>query len=106
MRKDTQAGAHVQLPDDVGGSVVFEDLFPIWTNVLAITKTMGVEGTELAFGGDIVQPVSFHIRRTCRRGKQKLPQASLDSRGHVLPKEFAIRRAKGHEHTAFFLAAG
>src|SRR4030095_1061697 len=54
MWKDTQGG-HVQLPDDVCCSVVFEDLFLIWTTVLAIAETMRVEATELALGGDIVQ---------------------------------------------------
>src|SRR5687768_18585103 len=49
MQKDTQAGAHVQLPNDVGGSVVLEDLLPIWTIVLTIAETLRVEATELAF---------------------------------------------------------
>src|SRR5258705_11022055 len=106
MRKDTQGGAHVQLPDDVGRSVVLEDLFPIWTTVLAIAETLRVEATELALGGDIVQAVSFHIRRTCRRRQQELPQAALHSRGHVLPKEGAIPRSKGHEHAPPFLKGG
>ena len=103
MRKDTQAGAHVQLPDDVGRSVVLEDLLPIRTIVLAIAETLRVEATELALGGDIVQSVPFHIRRTCRRRQQELPQSALHSRGHVLPKERAIRHPKGHEHAALFL---
>ena len=57
-------------------------------------------------GGDIVQPVPFHIRSTCGRWQQELPQASLHSRGHVLPKELAMRRPKCHKHAAFFLIGG
>ena len=72
MWKDTQGG-HVQLPDDVGGSIVFEDLFPMWTIVLTIAETLRVEATELTLGGDIVQPVAFNIRSTCRRRQQELP---------------------------------
>ena len=106
MRKDTQAATHVQLPDDVGRSVVLEDLLPIRTIVLAITETLCIEATELALGGDVVQPVPFHIRRTCRRRQQELSQTSLYSRGHVLPKEFAILRVKCHEHAGFFLEGG
>ena len=90
MRKHTQAAAHVQLPGDVGRSVVLEDLFPIWTTVLAIEETLRVEATELAFGGDIVQTVTFHIRCTCRRRQQELPQAALHSSGP--------RPAKGTRH--------
>ena len=89
MRKDTQAGAQVQLPDDVSSGVVLEELFPIRTIVLAIPETLRVEATELALGGDIVQPVLFHIRRTGRRRQQELPQASFHARGDVLPKERA-----------------
>src|SRR5947207_12340494 len=103
MWKDTQACAHVQLPDDVGRSLILEDFLPIRTIVLAIAETLRVEATELTLGGDIVQPVTFHIRRTCCRRQQELPQATLHSRGHVLPKERAIRRPKGHEHAALFL---
>ena len=106
MRKDTQAGAHVELPGDVGRSVVLEDLLPIRTTVLAIAETLRVEGTELALGGDVVQTVPFHIRRTRRRRQQELPQAALHSRGHVLPEERAIRRPKGHEHAALVLKGG
>src|SRR5262249_7077286 len=85
---------------------VLENLFPIWTIVLAITETLCVQATELALGGDIVQPVSFHIRRTCVRRQQELTEASLHSRGYVLPKELAIGCPKGHEHAAFFLVSG
>src|SRR5262244_3155098 len=106
MRKDTQAAADVQLPDDVGRSVVLENLFPIRTIVLAIAETLCVQATELALGGDIVQPVSFHVRSTSCRRQQELPQSSLHSRGYVLPKELAIRRPKGHEHATFFLVGG
>jgi len=106
MRKDTQAATHVQLPDDVGRSVVREDLVPIRTIVLAITKTLRIEATELALGGDVVQPVPFHIRRTCRRRQQELSQTSIYSRGHVLPKECAILRVKCHEHAGVFLDVG
>src|SRR5262249_60535438 len=76
------------------------------TIVLAIAETLCVQATELAFGGDIVQPVPFHIWSTCGRRQQELTQASLDSRGYVLPKELAIRRAKSLEHAAFFLVGG
>src|SRR6185436_3775338 len=86
MRKDTQPAAHVQLPRDVGRSVVLD-----------------VEAAELALGGDIVQTVPFYIRRTCRRRQKELPQSALYSRGQVLPKESAIRRPKGHEHAALVL---
>ena len=106
MREDTQAGAHVELPDDVGRSVVLEDLLPIRTTVLAVAETLRVEGPKLALGGDVVQPVPFHVRRTRRRRQQELPQAALHSRGHVLPEERAIRRAKGHEHAALVLKGG
>src|SRR5499433_3434315 len=98
MRKDTQAAADIQLPDDVGRSVVLKKLFPIRTIVLAIAETLCVQATELALRGDIVQTVPFHIRSTCGRRQQELPQASLHSRGYVLPKELAIRRSKGLEH--------
>ena len=80
-----------------------QGLFPIRTIILAIAETLCVEATELALGGDVVQTVPFYIRRTRRRRQQELPQASLHSRGHVLPKELAIRHSKGHEHAAFFL---
>ena len=106
MRKDTQPGAHVQFPNDVSRGVVLEVLFPIPARVLAIAETPCVEATELALGGDIVQPVPFHIRRTGRRRQQELPQASLYARGHVLPKERPIRHPKGHEHPAILLAGG
>jgi hypothetical protein len=69
-------------------------------------ETLRVEAAELALGGDIVQTVPFHIRRTCRRRQQELPQPSVHSRGHVLPKERAIRRPKGLEHAALFLKGG
>ena len=55
MRKDAQAAAHVQFPDDVGRSVVLEDLFPIRAVVLAVAETLRVEAAELALGGDVVQ---------------------------------------------------
>src|SRR5688572_13669333 len=71
--KTPRRGAHVQLPDDVGRSVVLENLFAIWTAVLAIAETLRVEATELALGGDVVQAVPFHIRRTRRRREQELP---------------------------------
>ena len=106
MRKDTQAATHVQLPDDVGRRVVLEDLLPIRTSVLAVAETLRVEGTELALGGDIEQSVPFHIRRTCCRRQHELLQAALHFRGHVLPKERAIRRPEGHEHAALFLKVG
>src|SRR6185369_17161387 len=76
------------------------------TIVLAITETLCIEATELALGGDIVQPVPFHIRRTCRRRQQELSQTSLYSRGHVLPKEFAILRLKCQEHASVFPEGG
>ena len=85
MRKDTKAAAHVQLPDDVGGSDVLGDLIPMRTIVVAIAETTRVEATELAFGRDVEQPVPFHVRRARRRRQQELPQTSLDSRRHVLP---------------------
>ena len=94
MRKDTQAAAHVQLPGDVG------------TTILAIAEALCVEAAELALGGDIVQTVPFYIRRTRRRRQQELPQAALHSRGQVLPEESAIRHPKGHEHAALFLKGG
>src|SRR4030095_17061648 len=87
-------------------SLVVEDLFPIWTAVLAIAETVRVEATELALGGDIVESVPFDIRRTCRRRQQELPQAAVHSRRHVLPKERAILHPKGHEHAALFLKRG
>jgi hypothetical protein len=72
MREDTEGG-HVQLPDDVCCSVVFEDFFPIWTIVLTIAETLRVEATELTLSGDVVQTVAFNIRSTCRRRQQELP---------------------------------
>src|SRR5262249_35362584 len=105
MRKDTQA-AHVQLPDDVGCSLVLEELFPIRTIVFTIAKTLCVEAPEWALRRDIVQPVTFHIRCACSRRQQELSQASLHSRGHVLPKKLAIGGPKGHEHAAIFLVVG
>ena len=106
MRKDTQAGAHVQLPDDVGGSVVLEELVQIRAIVLAIAEALRVEAAQLALGGDVVQAVAFHIRRAGRRRQQELPQAAFHSRGHVLPEERAIRRPKGQEHAALVLEGG
>ena len=106
VRKDTQAATHVQFPDDVGRGVVMEDLVPIGTVVLAITETLCVEATELAVGGDVGQPVPFHIRRTRRRRQQELSQPSLYAWGHVLPEECAILRVKRHEHAGFFLDGG
>ena len=102
MWKDTQGG-HVQLPDDVCCTLAFEDLFPIWTIVLTIVETLRVEGTELTVGGDVVQPLAFNIGSTCRRRQQPLPQAALHPRGHILPKERAIRHPKRHEHARIFL---
>ena len=86
------------MPDDVGCTLFLEDLFPIGTIVLAIAETLRVEAAKLAFGGDVVQPVAFDIRSTGRRRQQPLPQAALHPRGHILPKERAIRRPKRHEH--------
>src|SRR5829696_5975681 len=106
MRKDTQAVAHVELPQDVGRTVVFKDLCVIWTTVLAIAETLYVETTELALGGDVVQPVPFHIRRTCRRRQQELSQPSLYSRSYVLPQECALLRVKCHEHAGLLLVGG
>ena len=106
MREDTQAATHVQLPDDVGRSVVLEDFILIRTVVRAITETLRVETSELALGGDVVQPVPFHVRRTGRRRQQKLSQTSLYSRSHVLPEELAILRLKCHEHAGVFLVGG
>jgi hypothetical protein len=106
MRKDTQSTTHIQLPYNIGRSVVVEHLLPIGPIVLAITETLCVEATELALSGDIVQPVPFHIRRTGGRSQQELSQTSLYSRGHVLPKEFAILRSKCGEHPGFFLIEG
>src|SRR6187399_515458 len=106
MRKDTQASAHVQLPDDVGRSVVLEEFMLIRAVVSTITETLRVETSELALGGNVVQSVSFHIRRTCRRRQQKLSQTSLDSRSHILPEELAILRLKGHEHAGVFPVSG
>src|SRR5678816_4430300 len=101
MRKDTQAGSHVELPDDVGSGVVFEGLFTIWTSVLAIAEPLRVQTSELAVGCNVIQSVPINVWRTCRRRQQEVPQAApLHSRGHVLPKERAILRSKGHEHTA------
>src|SRR4030095_12442167 len=87
-------------------SLVVEDLFPIWTAVLAIAETMRVEATELALGGNVVESVPFDIRRTCRRRQQELPQATVHSRRHVLPKKRAILHPKGHEHAALVLKGG
>src|SRR5215813_4748027 len=105
MGKDTQAGAHVEFPDDVGCSVVLADLFPIRTTI-AIAETLGVEATKLTLSGDVIQPVPFYIRCTCRRWQQEIPQAALYSRGHVLPKERAIRDSKSHEHACSVLKGG
>ena len=106
MRKDTQPATHVQLPDDVGGSVVLEEFILIGAVVRAITEALRVETSELALGGDVVQPVSFHIRRAGRRRQQELPQASLDSRSHVLPQELAILRSKCHQHAGILQVGG
>src|SRR5687767_10755524 len=106
MRKDTQPSAHVQLPNDVGGSIVLKNFLPIWTIVLAIAETLRVEATELALGGDVVQTVPLHMRRARRRRQQELPQTAPNSRCHVLPKEFTIRHSKRHEHAALFLKSG
>src|SRR5262249_1051293 len=106
MRKNTQSPTHVQLPNDVGRSVVLEYLIPIRTIVPSVTASLSVEATHLALGGDIVQPVPLYIRRACRRRQQKLSQTALYSRGHVLPKEFAILRLKCREHAGFFPVGG
>src|SRR5262245_30414728 len=102
MGKDTQ-GWHVQLPHDVCGTFVMEGLFPIWTIVLTIVKTPSVEGTDLTVGSDVVQPVAFNRRSTCRRRQQPIPQAALYPRGDILPEELAIHRPKRLEHARFFL---
>src|SRR4030095_2132546 len=99
MWKDTQTAAHVQLPNDVRNSFVLEELFLIWTTVLAIAETLRVEATELALGGHVVQPVPFHMRCTSRRRQQELAQTALHSWGHILPKERTILRSKSHEHS-------
>src|SRR5688572_22222308 len=104
MRPNAQTG-NVTVPDDFGRSVVPKTALPDSSTVLAIAETLRVQATELALGGDIVQPVPFHIRRTCRRRQQELPQSALHSRGHILPKERAIRHPKGHEHAGLFLKA-
>ena len=59
MRKDTQAATHVQLPDDVGRSVVLEEFILIRTVVRAITEALRVETSELALGGDVVRTGSL-----------------------------------------------
>src|ERR1043165_1767931 len=106
MWKDTEPAAYVQLPDDVGRSIVLKNLLPIWTIVLAIAETLCVQATELTLGGDVVQAISFHIRSTCGRRQQELPQTSLHSRGYVLPKEFAVCCSEGLQHAAFFRVSG
>ena len=106
VRKDTQAAAHVQLPDDVGRRVVLEGLVPIRTAVLAVAETLRVEAAELALRGDVVQTVPFDIRRARRRRQQELPQAALHARGQVLPEESAIRHPKGHEHAGLVRERG
>src|SRR5688572_33273677 len=102
MREDTEEATHVQLPDDVGRRVVLEEFILIRTVVRAITETLRVETSELALGGDVVQPVPFHIRRTCRRRQQKLSQTSLDSRSHVLPEELPTFAWKSKNTAASF----
>src|SRR5436190_19506377 len=106
MRKDTEAGAYIKFPYDDGRSFVLENLFAIWTTVLAITETLRVEATELALGSDVVKSVPFHIRRTCRRRQKELAQSTVDSRRHVLPEKRAVLHAKGHEHATLFLISG
>ena len=69
MWEDTQRG-HVELPNNVCGSVVFENLFSIWSIVLTVAETLCVEATKLTFGGDVVQPVAFNIRNARRRRQQ------------------------------------
>src|SRR4051812_18525175 len=103
MWKDAQSSTHVQLPDDVGGSVVVKHFILIRTIVLAVAKTLGVEATELALGGDVIQSVPFHIRRARCRGQQELSQTSLYSRSDILPTKFSIARSKRHEHSRVFL---
>src|SRR5689334_483952 len=97
MWKDSQSG-NVQFPDDVCGSVAFEELFAIWTIVLTIAEAFRVEATELTLGGDVVQPVAFNVRNTRRRRQQPVPKAALHPRSHVLPKERTISHPKSHEH--------
>jgi hypothetical protein len=97
MWKDTEGG-HVQLPNDICCSVVFEDLFPIWTIVLVIAETLRVEATELTLSGDVIQPIAFNIRSTCRGRQQELPEATFYPRSEILPKERAVVYPKRHEH--------
>jgi hypothetical protein len=86
VREDAQAAADVELPDDVGRA--------------------GVETSELAFRGHVVQPLAVHVRRARRRGQQPLPQAPLDSRGRVLPEEAAVLRAERQEDAHLLLEGG
>src|SRR5262245_32481326 len=72
MWKDTQCW-HVQLPNDVCRTLVFEDLVPIRTIVFAIVETPCVEGAELTVGGDVVQALSFDKGNACRRRQQPFP---------------------------------
>ena len=68
--------------------------------------TPRVQAAKLAFGGDVVQAVSFDVRRTGRRRQQELAQPALHARRQVLPEERAVRRAKRHEHAALFGEGG
>ena len=102
MREDAQAGAHVQFPDD---GVVLGGLSPIRTIVLAVPD-MRIEATELALRGDVIQAVPFHIRGTCGRRQQELPQASRHPWGRVLPKERAIPSPESQEDATVLRVVG
>src|SRR4051794_4907175 len=100
MRKDTQAGAHIQFPDNARRGVGEHEFFPPRRVAFTIAETAGVKATQLALSSDVEQPAPFDIRCARSRRQQEISQASLHSRSHVLPKERAIIRSKGHEHTA------
>src|SRR5947209_19692717 len=106
MRKHAQTSAHIEFPDEVGCATIMGKSLRRSNDILAIAQVMRVETTELALGGDIVEPVAFNIRRAGRRRQEELSEAALDSRGLVLPKEFAIRCSKSHKNAAFLLAGG
>jgi hypothetical protein len=66
VRKHTQTPADVELPDDVRRGLVLEELVTVRAVVLAVEEALRVERAELALRSDVVQPLSFDLRRAGR----------------------------------------
>ena len=67
-------------------------------------EALRIQTAQLALGGDVIQPIAFHIRRARGRGEQEITQPAVHSWSHILPEKRAVLRSKSQKHTALILA--